>query len=83
MMVKVLVHAHATGVFSSRKIAKKLHEDVAFRVLGASNLPAHRSSTPRPRSHVAKTGSTPSPRHALAWSSASARLIWHARPQPG
>lgn len=34
MRVKVLVYAYATGVFSSRKIARKLHEDVAFRVLG-------------------------------------------------
>ena len=30
MMVKVLVYGYATGVFSSRKIARKLHEDVAF-----------------------------------------------------
>ena len=29
MMVKVLIYAYATGVFSSRKIAKKLAEDVA------------------------------------------------------
>jgi transposase/IS5 family transposase len=43
MMVKVLVYAYATGVFSSRKIAKKLFEDVAFRVLGADNFPAHRT----------------------------------------
>jgi len=42
MMVKVLVYAYATGVFSSRKIARKLHEDVAFRVLAADNFPAHR-----------------------------------------
>lgn len=31
MMVKVLVYAYATGVFSSRKIARHLEEDVAFR----------------------------------------------------
>lgn len=43
MMVKVLVYAYATGVFSSRKIARKLHEDIAFRVLAASNFPAHRT----------------------------------------
>ena len=43
MLVKVLVYAYASGVFSSRKIAKKLHEDVAFRVLGADNFPAHRT----------------------------------------
>jgi len=43
MMVKVLVYGYATGVFSSRKIARKLHEDVAFRVLGAGNFPKHRT----------------------------------------
>ena len=43
MMVKVLIYGYATGVFSSRKIARKLHEDVAFRVLAASNFPAHRT----------------------------------------
>jgi hypothetical protein len=43
MMVKVLLYAYATGVFSSRKIAAKLHEDVAFRLLGAGNFPAHRT----------------------------------------
>lgn len=43
MMVKILVYGYATGVFSSRKIARKLHEDVAFRVLAADNFPAHRT----------------------------------------
>lgn len=43
MMVKVLLYAYATGVFSSRKVARKLHEDVAFRVLAAGNFPAHRT----------------------------------------
>ena len=43
MMVKVMVYAYATGVFSSRKMARKLHEDVAFRVLAADNFPAHRT----------------------------------------
>ena len=43
MMVKVLVYGYATGVFSSRKIASKLHEDVAFRVLAAGNFPKHRT----------------------------------------
>lgn len=43
MMVKVLVYGYATGVFSSRKIARKLHEDVAFRMLAADNFPKHRT----------------------------------------
>ena len=43
MMVKILVCAYATGGFSSRKIAQKLHEDVSSRVLAAENFPAHRT----------------------------------------
>jgi transposase len=43
MMIKVLVYGYASGVFSSRKLARKLHEDVAFRLLGAGNFPAHRT----------------------------------------
>lgn len=43
MMVKVLIYGYASGVFSSRKIARRLHEDVAFRVLAAGNFPAHRT----------------------------------------
>ena len=37
MMVKVLICAYATGVFSSRAIARKLEEDVAFRILSVSS----------------------------------------------
>jgi transposase len=43
MMVKVLIYGYASGVFSSRKMARKLTEDVAFRVLSANNFPAHRT----------------------------------------
>lgn len=43
MMLKVLIYAYSTGTFSSRRIAKKLEDDVAFRVLGAGNFPEHRT----------------------------------------
>jgi transposase len=43
MMVKVLLYAYATGVFSSRKIERRLHEDLAFRMLAAGNFPRHRT----------------------------------------
>jgi len=43
MMLKVLIYAYATGTFSSRKIARRLHEDVALRVLAAGNFPRHRT----------------------------------------
>ena len=43
MMVKVLIYGYATGSFSSRKLAAKLHEDVALRVLATENYPAQRT----------------------------------------
>ena len=43
MMVKVLLYGYATGVFSSRAMARKREEDMAFRVLGAGNFPSHRT----------------------------------------
>ena len=52
MMVKVLIYAYATGVFSSRKIARKLEEDVAFRMLAAGNFPQHRTLCEFRRRHL-------------------------------
>jgi len=43
LLVKVLVYGYASRVFSSRKLATKLYEDVAFRLLGAGNFPSHRT----------------------------------------
>lgn len=42
MMVKVLVYAYCVGVPSSRRIEKRLHEDIVFRVLAANNTPDFR-----------------------------------------
>ena len=52
MMLKVLVYAYATGTFSSRKIAAKMHEDVAYRVLGSDNFPAHRTVSDFRKRHL-------------------------------
>ena len=49
----MLLYAYATGVFSSRGIARKLEEDVAFRVLGAGNFPQHRTLCEFRRRHLA------------------------------
>ena len=43
MMTKLLVYAYCVGVFSSRKMHRRLVEDVAFRVLAAGNVPDHRT----------------------------------------
>ena len=52
MMLKVLIYAYVSGVFSSRKIARKLEEDVAFRVLAAGNFPKHRTLCEFRRRHL-------------------------------
>jgi transposase len=43
MLTKVLVYAYCVGVFSSRRIQRRLIEDVAFRVLAAGNEPDFRT----------------------------------------
>jgi transposase len=43
MLTKVLVYAYSVGVFSSRRIQRRLSEDVAFRVLAAGNEPDFRT----------------------------------------
>lgn len=53
MMVKVLLYGYATGTFSSRKLAKKLHEDVAFRFLSGENFPSHRTIADFRKQHLA------------------------------
>ena len=43
MMTKILVYGYCVGVFSSRRLRKRLQEDVAFRVLAAGNEPDFRT----------------------------------------
>jgi transposase len=43
LMTKLLVYGYCTGVFSSRRIQKRLQEDIAFKVLAAGNEPDFRT----------------------------------------
>jgi transposase len=43
MLTKVLVYAYCVGVFASRRIQRRLIEDVPFRVLAAGNEPDFRT----------------------------------------
>ncbi len=43
MMTKVLVYGYCVGVFSSRRIERRLVEDIAFMVLAAGNQPNFRT----------------------------------------
>ena len=52
MMVKVLLYAYCIGVPSSRKIARKLEKDIAFRVLAANNTPDFRTIADFRKDHL-------------------------------
>ncbi len=56
MMTKVLIYGYAVGVRSSRKIERRLHEDVAFRYLGADNFPDHKAISEFRRRHLGALG---------------------------
>lgn len=43
LMTKLLVYGYCTGVFSSRKIQKRIQEDIPFKVLAAGNEPDFRT----------------------------------------
>ena len=53
MMVNVLLYAYCTRVYSSRRIARRLHEDIAFRVLAAGNTPDFRTISDFRKQHLA------------------------------
>jgi len=52
MMVKILVYSYCVGVFSSRRMEKRLVEDVAFRVLAAGNEPDFRTLSDFRKNHL-------------------------------
>ncbi len=52
MMVKVLLYAYCIGAPSSRKIEKRLEEDIGFRVLSANNTPDFRTISDFRKDHL-------------------------------
>src|SRR5260370_17943521 len=52
MMTKILLYGYCVGVFSSRRIQKRLVEDVAFRGLAAGNQPDFRTISEFRRLHL-------------------------------
>ena len=52
LMTKLLVYGYCVGVFSSRRIQKRLQEDVPFRVLAAGNEPDFRTISDFRKSHL-------------------------------
>ena len=43
LMTKLLVYGYCTGVFSSRRLQKRIQEDIPFKVLAAGNEPDFRT----------------------------------------
>ena len=52
MLVRVLLYAYAVGVRGSRQIARRLQEDVAFRVLAANTTPDFRTLSDFRKQHL-------------------------------
>ena len=52
MMTKILIYGYCVGVFSSRRIQKKLSEDIGFRVLAAGNQPDFRTISDFRKQHL-------------------------------
>ena len=53
LMTKLLVYGYCTGVFSSRRIQKRLQEDIPFKVLAAGNEPDFRTISDFRKIHIA------------------------------
>jgi transposase len=52
MMTKLLAYGYCTGVFSSRRIQKRLQEDIPFKVMAAGNEPDFRTISDFRKTHV-------------------------------
>jgi len=52
LMTKLLVYGYCTGAFSSRRIQKRLGEDVPFKVLAAGNQPDFRTISDFRKIHI-------------------------------
>lgn len=54
LMIKLLVYGYCTGVFSSRRIQKRLQENIPFRMLAAGNDPDFRTISDFRKLHIAR-----------------------------
>src|ERR1700687_1025985 len=52
LMTKLLAYGYCTGVFSSRRIQKRLQEDIPFKVLAAGNEPDFRTISDFRKIHI-------------------------------
>ena len=77
MMVALLLYAYATGERSSRRIERRLREDVAYRVIGREPGPRPRHDGPLPCPPRGRPGGAlhPGPRPLVAAGIASAAVV--------
>ena len=54
MLTGVLIYGYCTGVFSSRRMSRKLEEDIAFRVLAANQRPDFRTISDFRKAHLSE-----------------------------
>jgi transposase len=52
LMTKLLVYGYCTGVYSSRRIQKRVQEDIPFKVLAAGNEPDFRTISDFRKVHI-------------------------------
>jgi transposase len=52
LMVKIVLYGYASGIYSSRKLARACQEDVAFRVVCAGNQPDFRTISDFRKRHL-------------------------------
>ena len=52
LMLKLLIYGYCQGIMSSRKLAKEIDENVAFRILAAGQRPSHRSLSRFRQQHI-------------------------------
>src|SRR6202166_496127 len=52
LMTKLLVYGYCSGVFSSRRMQKRLQEDIPFKVLAAGNQPDFRTISDFRKIHI-------------------------------
>ena len=52
LMTKLLVYGYCTGVFSSRRIQRRMQEDIPFKVLAAGNEPDFRTISDFRKIHI-------------------------------
>ena len=75
LVLAVLVYAYCVGERSSRRIERRLVEDVAFRVVGANQLLDHATLARFRRRHAEAIAGTKIEANASAWANRTRRQL--------